>query len=247
MESKNPIYPELSAKKIQNPSKMWAFPIFGGLVKIIILVPVFIEIGVLFLYVFILQVINSFYVLFNKKYWEYCFKTTVGTLNLLAKTEFFFSGLSNKYPGFNLGLNGDFDLKFTMPKTPNVWFAFPIFGGVVRAILLIPFAIFSQVISNGANVGVVASSIPVFFKGTYPDSTFEFLLDSIRLNLSQTAYFAGISDKYPSFKINMDHQLIKIVLIIIGTLLLFQAKFDNQTDRKIESPRDFAPSYQNYR
>lgn len=225
---------------------MWAFPIFGGLAKIIILIPVFIEIGLLFLYIFILQVINSFYVLFNKKYWDYCFKTTIGTFNLLAKTEFFFSGLSNKYPGFDLKLNGDFELKFIMPKTPSIWFAFPIFGGIARAILLIPFAIFSQVISNGANVGVIASSIPVFFKGRYPDSTFEFLSDSVRLNLSASTYFAGISDKYPNFKINMDHQLIKIVLIIIGTLLLFQSKF-NGTDQKIESPRDFTPSYQNYR
>lgn len=224
---------------------MWAFPIFGGLAKIIILVPVFIEIAILFIYIFFLQIINSFYVLTSKKYWPYCFATTVGTLNLIAKTDFFFAGLSDKYPGFDLKLNGDFDLEFAMPKSPNPAFAFPIIGGIARAILLIPFVIFSQIISNGAHVGVAASSVPVFFKGRYPDSTYEFLVDSVRLNMSETAYFAGISDKYPNFRINMDHQLIKIALIMIGTLLFFQLKFNHPEIKKMEQPKDFVPQLQN--
>lgn len=214
------LYPHFSVPKIKEPSRNWAFPIFGGLLKIIILIPIFLEIAILMFYIFILQVINSFYVLFNRKYWQYCFDMTTKTINLVAQAVLFFAGLSNKYPDFTLKESDQFELKFTMPASPSPIFAFPIFGGIVRGILLIPFALYSQVIANGARVGVVASSIPVFFKGRYPDSTYELTLDALRLMFAELAYFAGISDKYPSFKINMNHQTIKIALIIIGTVIL---------------------------
>lgn len=232
------VYPELTITKIKDPNRWWAIPIFGGVAKIIILIPVGVEIALLVIYVLILQIINSFHVLFNKKYWHYCFETTTGTLTLIAKVVFFFSGLSDKYPGFSLKSNGDFDLKFTYPAKPRTFFAIPAVGAIARGILLIPFAIYSQVIANGARIGVVGSSVPVFLYGKYPDSTFELTRDYLRLTLSEMAYFTGISDKYPSFKINMDHQTIKIFLIIAGTILLFsQWKFHKTEDKM----NDFKP------
>lgn len=247
MATQNPIYPELIITKIKNPNRNWAIPILGGLAKIIILIPVFLELAVLFIYIFLLQIINSFNVLFNKKYWPYCFEVTTGTFNLATKVTFFFYGLSDKYPGFNLKLNGDFDLKFQMPQKPGLFYAIPILGIVARGILIIPFAIYSQVIGNGAKVGVVGSSFPVFFSGRYPDSTFELARDSIRLSLSQFAYFAGISDKYPSFKINMEHQTIKIALIIIGTaLVLMQWSANNKPKVQNNYMRNYSPYMRQY-
>ncbi len=248
MAAENPIYPQLSISKLKSPNRSWAIPILGGLAKIIILIPVFIEIAILFLYVFILQIINSFSVLFSKKYWPYCFEISVGTFNLVTKTTFFFYGLSDKYPGFNLKLNGDFDIKFEMPKNPGKFFAIPILGIIARGILIIPYAIYTQVIGNGAKVGVVASSIPVFFNGRYPDSTFELARDSMRLSLSQFAYFAGISDKYPSFKIDLkNNQTIKIALIIIGTIMLLsQWKFNHKPKDREDGWRNYSPYMQQY-
>ncbi len=247
MATQDSIYPELTITKIKNPSRAWAIPILGGLAKIIILIPVFIEIAILFLYVFILQIINSFNVLFSKKYWPYCFEMTVGVYNLVAKTTFFFYGLSDKYPGFDLKLNGDFGLKYQIPKSPGVFFAIPILGVIARGILIIPYAIYSQVIGNGAKVGVVASSIPVFFNGRYPDSTFELARDSTRLTLSQMAYFAGISDKYPSFKIDMNRQTIKIALIIIGTLMLLsQWKANHKPKVQDDYLKNYSPYMRQY-
>lgn len=228
------LYPEFAIAKIKNPSKNWAFPIIGGLIKIIILIPVGIEIAVLMFYVFILQIINSFYVLFNKKYWKYCFETTTKTINLTARTALFFAGLTDKYPGFSLEESKEFTLKFIYPTKPSSPFAFPVFGGIARVILLIPFGIYSQVIGNGARVGVVASSIPVFFKGRYPDSTYELKVDSLRLSFAELAYFAGISDKYPSFKINMNNQTIKIILIIIGTIIMLSQWKTNDKPQQLK-------------
>ena len=254
------IYPELSITKIKNPSKAWAFPIFGGIAKIIILIPVFVEIALLTVYAFLLQVINSFYILINHKYWRYCFEITTGALTLIAKTTFFFFGLSDKYPGFDLKTNGDFTLKFTYPQKPKTLYVIPAIGGIIRAVLLIPYLIYTQVISNGAKVGMIGSSVPVFLNGKYPDSTFELARDSLRLSLSQWSYFAGISDVYPSFKINMErNQTIKIFLIIIGALLVFgqwrvnhksafeKNELKNKAPYMQQLPNRYAPPYQNYR
>ena len=252
------IYPQLSITKIKTPNRYWAIPFLGGIAKIIILIPVFVEIAILFFYIFLLQMINSFHVLLGRKYWQYCFDTTCGVLILMAKTSFFFEGLSDKYPGFNLKLNGDFDLKFAYPKSPGAFFAIPILGGIARGILLIPFAIYSQIISNGAKVGVVGSSVPVLLNGRYPDSTFELARDAHRVSLSAMAYFAGISDKYPSFKISMNNQTIKIFLIIVGTILVFSQWKWHKTPDRIEKfkpqnpyiqnlPDKYYPPIQNYR
>lgn len=248
MATQNPIYPELTITKIKNPNRSWAIPILGGLAKIIILIPVFLELAVLFIYIFILQIVNSFYVLFGQKYWPYCFEVSTGTFNLATKTTLFFYGLSDKYPGFNLKLNGDFDLKFQMPPKPGLFWAIPILGVVARGILIIPYAIYSQVIGNGAKVGVVASSIPVFFNGRYPDSTFELARDSTRLSLSQFAYFAGISDKYPSFKIDLkNNQTIKIALIIIGTaMVLMQWSTNHKPKARNDYMRNYSPYMRQY-
>ncbi len=245
MDTEKSAYPQLSITKIKSPNRAWAFPIFGGLAKIIILIPVFIEVAILMFYVFVLQIFNSFYVLFNKEYWRYCFDITVGTLNLIAKTAFFFSGLSDKHPGFNLKLNGDFDLKFTYPQTPRPFYAIPILGGLVRGVLIIPFAIYTQVITNGARIGTIGSSVLVLLNGKYPDSTYELTTDAVRLSMSELAYFAGISDKYPSFKINMNHQTIKIFLIIVGTILVFSQWKMHRTETKPEDFRNKAPYMQN--
>lgn len=260
MEAEKTIYPQLTVTKIKNPNRAWAIPVLGGLAKIIILIPVLLEIAVLMIYIMLLQIVNSFYVLFNKEYWPYCFETTCGTLNLIAKTSLFFSGLTDKYPGFNLKLNGEFELKFNLPKKPGLFFAIPIIGGIARAIMIIPFAIYAQVIANGSRVGMVGSSVPVLINGKYPDSTYELLVDSLRLSLSETAYFAGISDVYPSFKINMNHQTIKIFLIIVGTILVFSQWGANHKQKNVEENfnsnlpnmfnipnRNFAPNNYNYR
>ncbi len=238
------LYPEFAIEKIKNPSKNWAFPIAGGLVKIIILIPIGIEIAILAIYIFILQIINSFYILINKKYWPYCFEMTTRTMNLIARATLFFAGLTNNYPGFNLEESKDFSLKFSMPTKPSAFFAFPIIGGIARGILLIPFAIYAQIVGNGARVGVIASSIPVFFKGSYPDSTYELTVDALRLTFSELAFFAGISDKYPSFKINMNNQTIKIALIIVGTLIFIgQAKFNHKSRSMMDNDSHRSPSY----
>ena len=72
----------------------------------------------------------------------------------------------------------------------------------------------------GALVGAVIAFVPVLFAGRYPETMFELLRDAFRLQAAQLTYGFGLSDRYPSFAISMNHGGAKIALIAIGVILL---------------------------
>lgn len=209
------IYPVFAIEHIQTPNRLWAIPILGGLIKILILIPVFLELFFVFFYLFFVSVINSFIILFSGKYWHHCFEISQGTIKLITKTQLFFLGLTDKYPGFNLNVT-NFKMDFTYPKNPSRVFAIPVLGFIFRIVLLIPYFIFLGAVANGGFIGTVIGSFVVLFKGRYPETSYELARDSSRLAASQLAYIYGISDEYPSFWISMNHQTLKILLIIMG-------------------------------
>lgn len=217
------VYPKLSIEHPNNPNRLWAFPILGGVVKAIILLPIFLEIAVLSVFDFFIIIINSFFVITTDKYWPFCFEFNLGLMRLLAKVTFFFSGLTDKYPGFDFETK-DFTLELEMPKNPSKLFAIPLLGILARIILLFPFLVYGSIINSASRIGIIVSSVPVLFSGKYPQATYELTQDSVRLGFAQTAYFLGIHDNYPSFKINTSHATFKIVLIAIALVFtLFQA------------------------
>lgn len=215
------LYPKLVVSHIQNPQRLWAFPILGIIIKIIILIPVVIWLYILAIaYLILVFLINPFIVLFTGKYWDTAYNLTVGLLRIGARTTFYIFGLTDKYPGFSLS-NTDPMASFDMekPQSSNRFFAIPILGGTIRLILLIPYIIYEYVISNAAWLGVIIASFPVLFKGRYPESVYELARDYTRVYYASTVYFSGLSDKYPSFWISMHHQTKKLLLIIFGILL----------------------------
>lgn len=215
------LYPKLVVPHIQNPQRLWAFPILGIVIKIIILIPVLIWLYILaFAYLFLVFLINPFIVLFTGKYWDTAYNLTVGFLRIGARSSLYIFGLTDKYPGFSLS-NTDPMATFDMekPQSCNRFFAVPLLGGIVRFILLIPYVIYEYVISNAAWLGVIIASFPVLFKGRYPESVYEITRDYTRVYYASTVYFSGLSDKYPSFWISMHNQTKKVLLIIFGLLL----------------------------
>lgn len=215
------LYPTLRLDHIQDPNRLWAIPIIGGLCKIIILIPAFIFYILVLLIAGIALLINSMVVLFTGTYWQPAYELTLGTMRYGAKLTLFWYGLLNEYPGFDLQTKGILSVTMPMPENPNRLFAIPFFGGIVRSILLIPYFIYTYVLNNGASLGTLISSFVILATGRYPESTYEFGRDSIRVTGAASAYMAGFSDTYPSWWISMNHKTIKILLIIAGVLLSF--------------------------
>lgn len=217
---KGTIYPHFSIERNKKPNRFFAVPLFGFLIKIIILIPVFIEGFFLSIYSFILWIINAFVILFTGNYWDTAYDFFIGMMNFTTKISAFIYGLTDTYPGFNLTSNGLFRIKIEKPKNPNRLFAIPLFGFLARFILLIPYYIFARVMQNGTGIAMVVSWAPVLFQGRFPESTHEFESDTIRVQQSIYCYMTGLSDRYPSFSISMNHKVIKIILLIVGAIML---------------------------
>lgn len=216
------IYPDLKAEVIQNPNRFYAFPLIGLLVKQIILIPVLIEAFLLSIWwAIVVMLVNPFTVLFTGKYWRHAYQVTVGLMKLWTKTIFYMGGLTDKYPGFGFSINDKFSFDIPYPEKPRRLYAIPILGELIRLVLLIPYGIFANIINNAAIIGAyLLAWAVVLFKGRYPEGIFELTRDSTRTTMSQMAYFAGLSDRYPSFYISMAHDKIKLILIGISITLI---------------------------
>jgi len=214
------IYPILNATPIQNPSRFYAVPILGILVKFILLIPVYLEmIFVGIWWGIAVMLINPFVVLFTGKYWRSAYSINLGYLRMTTKISFYLFGLTNKYPGFNLTINDNYSLDIPYPENPRKLFVIPLIGILIRTILLIPYFIFGSIVSQAAAMGTfVLAWAVVLFKGRYPEGIFELARDSIRVSISTNAYMTGLSDRYPSFYISMNHDKIKIILIAIAII-----------------------------
>lgn len=213
------IYPSITIHKNTNPSKFYAIPFVGFFVKIVLLIPIFIEAFILGIVFLIVWIINSFVILFTGKYWKTAYDLFSGLMQFWVKIYLYVYGLIDKYPGFGLDAEKMFEIQINKPENPNRLFAIPIFGLIARLIMLIPYHIFVQVMSNGSWIAMLVSWFPILVYGKFPEATYEFEKDTVRVFLAAFSYMTGLKDNYPSFSISMNHQTIKILLIIGGTLL----------------------------
>lgn len=218
----NNYYPEIKIERNIHPNRLYAIPLFSLLVKFIILIPVFIEIWALTIATgLIVMIVNPFVVLFTGKYLKIAYDLATGVMRLGAKSSFYVSGVTDKYPGFDISQT-PFTWELDYPESPNKLYAIPLAGLLIRAVLIIPFSIFNQIIGYASNLAVfvIITPLMVLIKGYYPETAHELAVDSIRLSNASTAYIFGISDKYPSFNISWKHKTIKIILIIIAVILM---------------------------
>jgi hypothetical protein len=213
------IYPHLVVENNKKPNRLLAFPLLGILIKMIILIPVFLEMTVLGFVAFFALLINWFVISFTGKYWDSAYQLFLGMMRLSAKVKLYIWGITDKYPGFTFDTNNLFKLDIAKPENPNRWLAIPLVGIAIRAILLIPYLIFTEVMERGSGVAMVISWFAVTFKSKFPESLYEFEKDTLRVSAAAGAYIFGLSDKYPSFSISMNHQTAKILLLVAGAIL----------------------------
>lgn len=212
------LYPSISIVKPVKPKRLYAFPILGLIIKSIFVIPVRIVLVFLAIISLFVLIINSFVVLFTGKYWKYCYRLNLGIMRLSTKATFFVYGLTDKYPGFSMKINDDFSVDMAVPNDPKRLYAFPVVGFLIRIVLMIPYAIYTSIITQAGQLAIFAATFVVFFKGDYPESFYEIARDSVRVTLASSAYFAGFSDGYPSFWISMKHKRTKIILIVLAVI-----------------------------
>lgn len=219
--SKDRIYPDLKVTLITTPNRVYAIPLIGFLIKVVVLIPVIITLIFVGLYCFLVLIINSFIVLFNGKYWRHAYEINLGVMRLGLKTQLYLYGLTDKYPGFCFQINDplvSLDIKY--PESPNRLFAAPVVGGMIRFILIIPYLIYDYILRQAVSWAVlIIAWFWVLVKGRYPEWIYELTRDTARVQAGIQTYMTGLEDRYPSFWISLNHKVPK--LILIGAFLMF--------------------------
>lgn len=215
----NNIYPQIEVQNNLNPRKVWAIPFFGGMVKLfMIFAQVYLASLFMVIILPVLGFINSFNVLFNGRYWRFYHEQIQSFAQFYAEIIFFMYGVTDKYPSFRPEKASEIIVTVPYPENPNRLFAVPVLGGLVRFILLIPFLIYLYVVNLAAGLAYLFSFIVVLFSGRYPETTFELSRDLVRLTYAAMMYMSGISDKYPSFWISLNHKIAKGILLTLSFL-----------------------------
>ena len=166
-------YSSLTIEYPQHPNRLWAFPVIGGMVKFVIVMPVGIWLLCVNFAAFSLSIVNAFVVLLTGTYWKPAHALAVGSMRLTAKANCFYLGLSDRYPGFSLDSNDDVRLEYAMPAQPNRLLALPLVGGLFRYALLVPFFIFLLVIGILVVLVYWFTWIPVLLVGQYPEGSIQ--------------------------------------------------------------------------
>lgn len=243
------LYPQLSIGHITNPNRFWAIPLVGYLLKLFILIPFFIFQFIIGLVAFVAVIINYFYILFKGKVWLPALDVTMWSISLNIKGFAYLSGLTNKYPSFTDVMTDPLlALHFTPGEKSSRILGIPLFGFMLRYIILLPLMTFVGIIIYAAFLGMMIGCFVVLFTGKYPAVVRELLTDTMRMQSSMHLYLAAMSDKYPSFSMSLNHPikkalLILAILILGGLSTLISKNFATMSTQQIMPSGDLKQVY----
>lgn len=237
-ENMLPMYPDIEIEKIRRPKRFYAIPLLGFFIRLLLVLPVFLEISLLSIVIFYMSILNSFNIFLKGRYWKLAYDINLGKMKLETNVSYFLFGLTDIYPGFSLVTTPDYSLKISYNKSPNRFLATPLLGLFIRTLLLLPYLFYSHILTMAAVLAVLVSWIPVLWKRRYPETTFEIVRDSIRINQAIFAYSLGMSDRYPSWWISFNHKPLKILLLALATILTI-IWFNISWHRNYQQPRHY--------
>lgn len=244
------LYPDIQIALIKSPNRFYAVPLLGFFIKVVMIVPVALELWVLKLAQFLFSILNSLNIFFRGRYWKIAYELNLGIMQLETNVSFFLFGLTDVYPGFSLHPTM-YQLSMNFNKSPNRVLATPLLGMFFRLVLMIPYVIYSQVVSIAAFLAAAVGWESVLFNGRYPETVYEIVRDSVRVSQASNMYFLGMSDAYPSFWISLNHKTLKIILLVVASLIFlmnfsgrfFAPRHTNMQPTQAKMHQQIQPSY----
>ena len=98
------------------------------------------------------------------------------------------------------------DVRFPVQDSYNRFWAIPIVGYYAKAIILIPHIIILSVLTIVVGLMQFVTWIPVLFTGQYPSWGYTLVGGYIRWIKRVSAYFVGLSDRYPAFSLADEYE-----------------------------------------
>lgn len=210
--------PYLEVHRPIKPSKFYAIPLVGALIKIFLLSPILVIYLLYSCLVFFIAVINSLIIFITGKFWSFAYIIFSNFLHFQAELYFYFSGITNQYPLFHKD-KSSVELSYQYPSRPSRLFAIPVLGFFVRFVLVLPHMLYTSIILYGTTVIYFIAWVPILLTNSYPDRFYELWRDGTRLALNDIMYLIGMTDIYPSYSVSLNYPFTKIACILIGLFL----------------------------
>ena len=191
----------LATERPLTTGRFWAIPIIGFLVKVLILIPHWIALYVLFIVMGLAHCVIWIPVLFTGRCPDWGFDLTAGVLRWTMRTTLYLYGITDKYPAFGMDAPGD--VRIGRPMSSSRFFAIPFVGAFVKYILLIPHFVVLYVLGILVAACQLVIWIPVLFTGEYPTWAFQLVAGTTLWATRVYAYVLGLTDRYPPFSFSL--------------------------------------------
>jgi hypothetical protein len=103
-----------------------------------------------------------------------------------------------------LVVENDYPVNVIIPRQEhsNRWLALALLLLMVpKAIMLIPHFLVMWALGIAAFIVTIIAQFAVLFTGVYPQGMYEFVVGTLRWQMRINAYFLGLCDKYPPFRL----------------------------------------------
>ncbi len=200
-----PAYPvSFNVERQDAQSRVLNFPLFGVIIKGILLIPHLIILYFLGIVANILFFIATFAILFTGRYPVGMFNFVVGVLRWNIAAYAYLGHLTDRYPGFSMSADAQPAIQFDVahPATSNRILNFPLFGLYIKIFLLIPHAIILAFLYLAALIVTVIATFAILFTGSYPAGMHRFVTGVGRWAIRLYAYEYALTDRYPPFGMN---------------------------------------------
>ena len=151
-----------------------------------------------------LFIVAPFAILFLGRYPKGLWTLTTGLLRMQARVSVYLASLGDRWPAFSLHEREDdpFEFEIAYAPTLNRWLNFPLFGTLVKVILVIPHIIILVVIGIVVIIIIFLAQFAILFTGAFPRGMFRLVTGWLELSFRVAAYIYSMTDRYPPFELS---------------------------------------------
>jgi hypothetical protein len=182
-------------------NRLWGLLWFGMFVRAIVVIPHLIILFFVGIGAWLLTFVSWIPVLLNGRMASWGYQVIGGYLRLSARASLYVVLATGAYPPFWTGDHA-VSVEFDENEEQNRLWGIPIFGILVRVILLIPHFIVLWILGIAAAFVVVFAWVPVLVNGRQADSVVRFLSAYYRWALRVSAYTLLLTGRYPPFSLD---------------------------------------------
>lgn len=182
-------------------NRLWGIPFVGFIVRAIVLIPHLIILWLFGVVIGLTLWISWIPVLVMGHQAEWIVMVVGGYMRWAVRVVAYLFLLTGPYPPFSMEMGFNPDVRIDGGQPINRLWGIPIFGYIVRVIVLIPHFIVLWVLSIVAAVLACFTWLPVLVLGRQAGPVLDLIGGTARYSVRLYAYLFLITDRYPPFRL----------------------------------------------